>query len=137
MIELQMVRRMVLRALALSPVVVGALWIAGGNRYALSAAIGIAMTIMNLWLSARLIGAVADKNPHMLMPIAMATFVLGLLVLTGIALILRSFETVYFPVTGFVLIGSHLLVVIWEATVAYDKVQKPEATSGTAMKVRS
>ena len=87
MIELQMVRRMVLRALAIAPIVIGALWIAGGTEYALSAAIGIGLTILNLWLSARLIGAVADRNPQLLMPVAMATFMLGLLVLTGIALL--------------------------------------------------
>jgi hypothetical protein len=132
-----MVRRMVLRALAIAPIVIVALWIAGGTEYALSAAIGIGLTILNLWLSARLIGAVADRNPQLLMPVAMATFMLGLLVLTGIALLLRNIDAVYFPVTGFVLIGSHLLVVIWEAGVAYDKVQKPESNSGTAMKVRS
>lgn len=136
MIELQMVRRMALRALAISPVIIGALWIWEGNRYALSGAIGIAMTILNLWLSARLIGGVADKKPEFLMPAAIATFMFGLLVLTGIALALRSFESVYFPVTGFVLIGSHLLVVLWEAAGAHEKVQ-PGSASAAAMKVRS
>ena len=137
MIELQMVRRMALRALAISPVIIGALWIWGGSRYGVSAAIGIAMTILNLWLSARLIGGVADKNPQFLMPAAIATFMFGLLVLTGIALALRNLESVYFPVTGFVLIGSHLLVVLWEAAGAHDKIQNPAAASQAAMKVRS
>lgn len=132
-----MVRRMALRALAISPVIVGALWLWEGNRYALSGAIGIAMTILNLWLSARLIGGVADKNPQFLMPAAIATFMFGLLVLTGIALLLRSFESVYFPVTGFVLIGSHLVVVLWEAAGNHEKVQKSASATAAAMKVRS
>lgn len=132
-----MVRRMALRALALSPLIIGALWIWEGNRYALSGAIGIAMTILNLWLSARLIGGVADKNPQYLMPAAIATFMFGLLVLTGIALLLRSFEAVYFPVTGFVLIGSHLVVVLWEAAGNQEKVQKSASASAAAMKIRS
>lgn len=132
-----MVRRMALRALAISPVIVGALWFWEGNRYALSGAIGIAMTILNLWLSARLIGGVADKKPQFLMPAAIATFMFGLLVLTGIALLLRSFESVYFPVTGFVLIGSHLVVVLWEAAGNHEKVQKSASASAAAMKVRS
>ena len=136
MIELQMVKRMTLRALALAPVVIGALWIWGGSRYGLSAVIGIAMTILNLWLSGRIIGGVADKNPQLLMPAALATFILGLFVLTAIALALRGVDAVYFPVTGFVLIGSHLLVVLWEAAGAY-KVQPSDARPGTAMKVRS
>jgi hypothetical protein len=62
---------------------------------------------------------------------------LGLLLLTGIALLLRTTDTVYFPVTGFVLIGSHLLVVLWEAAGNHNRVQTPGSTSGTAMKVRS
>ncbi|HYN37290.1 MAG TPA: hypothetical protein VEV82_09990 [Actinomycetota bacterium] len=137
MIELQMVKRMAIRALVIAPAIIGVLWIWGGPRYGLSAAIGIAMTILNLWLSGLIIGGVADRNPQLLMPVAMATFMLGLLVLTGIALGLRNLEAVEFPVTGFVLIGSHLLVVLWEATGAYDKVEKPGSTSGTPMKVRS
>ena len=134
MIELQMVKRMTLRALAVAPVVVGALWIWGGSRYGLSAVIGIAMTILNLWLSGRIIGGVAEKSPQLLMPAALATFMLGLFVLTAIALALRGAEVVYFPVTGFVLIGSHLLVVLWEAAGSY---KTPDARPSTAMNVRS
>ncbi|MDQ4095384.1 MAG: hypothetical protein M3174_04160 [Actinomycetota bacterium] len=134
MIELQMVRRMALHALAIAPIVVAGLWIWGGSRYGISAIIGIGMTILNLFLSGLLIGKVADNKPELLMPTAIATFMLGLLVLTGIALLLRTTDTVYFPVTGFVLIGSHLLVVLWEAAGNHNKVQTP---SGTPMKVRS
>ena len=125
MIELQMVRRMALRALTVAPVVIGGLWFWGGSEYGLSAAMGIAMTILNLWLSGRIIGGVAERSPHLLMPAALASFMLGLLVLTGIALMLRGVDEVYFPVTGFVLIGSHLLVVLWEAGSAHDKVHSP------------
>ena len=69
------------------------------------------------------------------MPAALATFMLGLLVLTGIALALRGVTSVYFPVTGLVLIGSHLLVVLWEAAGAYGKVQSPGSNPGTSMKL--
>lgn len=137
MIELQMVRRMTLRALAIAPAIVAALWLWNGSRYGISAIIGIGMTILNLYLSGLLIGKVADSKPELLMPAALATFMLGLLVLTGIALLLRTTDTVYFPVTGFVLIGSHLLVVLWEAAGNHNRVQTPGSTSGTAMKVRS
>lgn len=136
MIELQMVRRMTLHALALAPAIVGALWIWGGSRYGLSATTGIAMTILNLYLSGLIIGRVADNKPQLLMPAALATFMLGLMVLTAIALVLRNTDAVYFPVTGFVLIGSHLLVVFWEAIGNHNKVQISGA-SQTTMKVRS
>ena len=136
MIELQIVRRMTLRALAIAPVVIVALWIWDGPSYGLSGAIGIAMTILNLYLSGLIIGRVADNKPDLLMPAALATFMLGLVVLTGIALLLRGTDAVSFPVTGLVLIGSHLFVVLWEAVGDHNKVEIPGG-SRPAMKVRS
>jgi hypothetical protein len=137
-IELQMVKRMAIRALIVSPLVIAGTWIYGGPRWALSAAIGMAMTVLNLLLSGRIIGGVAEKTPRLLMPVAMATFVLGLMVLTGIALVLRSFEAVNFPVTGFTLIATHLLVVLWEASGAYQKIPTTSPSrSGAQTGVRS
>ena len=63
MIEAQMVRRMALRGAVLAPFVVAALGAAGGWLWAGSAAVGLAMTIGNLWLSARLIGP-DDSQTH-------------------------------------------------------------------------
>ncbi|HEY7876031.1 MAG TPA: hypothetical protein VIG64_13020 [Actinomycetota bacterium] len=128
MIETQMVRRMAIRGAYLAPVVVGVLGAWGGWSWALSAAVGLAMTIGNLWLSARLIGGVAENSPHLLMPVALATFTLGLLLLTGAAIGLKAIDAIYFPVTGFVLIGSHLLLVLVEAAGAYDKAAPSELT---------
>ncbi len=138
MIELQMVKRMAIAALIISPVVIAATWIYGGSRWGVSAAIGIAMTVLNLFLSGRIIGGVAERSPKLLLPVAMATFVLGLMVLTGIALALRASDAVYFPVTGFTLIGTHLLVVLWEASGAYQKVPaSPVSKSSVQTEVRS
>lgn len=128
MIELQMVRRMARRGLSLAPVLVAALWIFGDARWALSGAVGVGMTIGNLWFAARIIGGVAENNPRLLLPAAFTSFVFGLLILTGIALGLRATDVVEFPITGFVLIGSHLGLVLWEAAGAYDKVGRAAGT---------
>jgi hypothetical protein len=128
-IELQMVRRMALRGLLISPFVIAALAAFGGVRYGVSAAAGLAMTVLNLWLSGRIIGGVAERNPELLLPAGLATFTLGLLLLTGIALGLRAADVVYFPVTGVVLVGSHLLLVLWEAAGAYGHLDRPAATT--------
>jgi hypothetical protein len=117
-----MVRRMTRRALLLAPVVVVLAGIFGDLESAWSAAIGIAMTLMNLWLAARIIGGVAENSPQLLMAAGLGAFALGLLILTGIALALRSAQVVFFPVTGLVLVGSHLLLVLWEAAGAYGKI---------------
>lgn len=129
MIELRMVRRMARRALLLAPVVAAALWIFGSPLWALSGLVGVGMTIVNLWFSAQVIGRVAENNPQLLLAAGLVAFMLGLLLLVGIALALRAADLVYFPVTGLVLIASHFAVVLWEAAGAYSFVQpEPDKT---------
>ena len=124
MIERDMVRRMILRGLVLAPVLVAVLWLWRGPTYGWSGAVGLGLTLANLWLSARIIGGVAETSPQLLMPAALATFALGLLLLTGAALALEAADLVFFPVTGFVLIVSHLGLVLWEAAGAYGHVER-------------
>ncbi len=107
----------------LSPFLVGLLWLFGGPRYAYSGAIGLAMTLVNLWLAARIIGVVAEHNPQLLLAAAMGAFVVGLALLTAVAFALQAADVVHFPVTGLVLIGSHLGLVLWEAPAAYDRIE--------------
>jgi hypothetical protein len=121
MIELQMVKRMIVRGLYLAPLLVAALWLWNGSEYAFSGAIGLGLTLLNLFLAAQVIGRVAENSPRLLLPAAMVAFTLGLAVITGISFVLKSTGVIYFPVTGFTLIGTHLLLVIWEAAAGRDK----------------
>jgi len=114
-IELQMVKRMIVRGLYLAPGLVLVLWLWNGTEYAFSGAVGLSLTLLNLFIAAQLIGYVAENSPRLLLPAAMVAFTLGLAVVTGISFVLKSSGAIYFPVTGFTLIGTHLLVVIWEA----------------------
>jgi hypothetical protein len=114
-----MVRRMINRSLYVAPPLLLILLLWNGAEYALSGAVGLAMTLLNLFLAARIIGGVADKSPRLLFPAAMIALTLGLAVLTGIAFALRALDLVYFPVTGLTLVGSHLLLVLWEGAGAY------------------
>jgi hypothetical protein len=139
-IELEMVRRMIRRAVVVGPLVVGILAVAGaidggGSQafeWALSAAVGLAMTLGNLWLSAALIGGVAERSPQLLLPVGLATFALGLILLTGIAFVLQKVDVISFPVTGFVLIVSHLGLVLWDAAGAYGPSNKTANQSPNA-----
>jgi hypothetical protein len=131
-IEVAMVRRMAVRALFIAPFIVALAALAGGWEYALSAGVGLALTIANLWLAARIIGGVAENSPQLLMVAALGAFALGLMALTGIALALQSADVIFFPVTGFVLVGSHLLLVLWEAAGAHRKVDPPRPQSSRA-----
>jgi hypothetical protein len=121
MIELAMVRRMTIKALAAAPLVLAGLWLLGGPRYAWSGAIGLVMTLANLWLAARIIGGVAENNPSLLLVAGLGAFGLGLALLTGMAVLLETRDAVFFPVTGFVLVGGHLILVLWEASGAYGR----------------
>ncbi len=113
---MRMVAGMVRRGLLLAPLLGGALWLWGGPLYAWSGIAGLGMALLNLWVSARLIGGVADRNPQLLLAVGMGTFVLGLVLVTVIALILNAMDLVFFPVTGVSLVGSHLVLVLWEAS---------------------
>lgn len=115
-----MVRRMIVRSLYLAPVLVVSLFVWNGAGYAFSGLVGLAMTLLNLLLAARVIGSVAENTPRLLLPAAMVAFTLGLAVLTGIAFALRAADLVYFPVTGLTLVGSHLLLVLWEGARGYN-----------------
>lgn len=119
MIEVQIVNRMVRRGLVLAPVLAVVLAVVGGPEYAISGLVGVAMTLANLYFAGRVIGAVAESNPKMLLPAAMLAFTMGLAVLTGISFVLKVNSLIYFPVTGFALIGTHLLLVLWESAVSY------------------
>jgi hypothetical protein len=140
MIELHMVHRMIRRGLVLAPIVALFLGLFGSLEWAVSGVAGIAMTLGNLWLSARIIGGVAERTPRLLLAAALTSFFLGLIALTAIALALRAADAVYFPVTGFVLIGTHLGLVLWEAAGSYKKIEPhehPETSARKPLDVRS
>ena len=121
MIELRMVQRMMMRGLYLAPVLILALSLWGGSDYGFSGAVGLGLTLLNLFIAAQVIGRVAETAPRMLLVAAMVAFTLGLAVVTGISFVLKSTDVIYFPVTGFTLIGTHLLLVIWEAAASRDR----------------
>lgn len=116
-----MVRRMIVRGLYLAPVLVAALWLWGGPHYAVSGAAGLALTLVNLAFAAGVIGRVAETAPRMLLVAAMVAFTIGLAIITGISFVLKTTGAVFFPVTGFTLIGSHLLLVLGEAVAGRGK----------------
>lgn len=114
-----MVRRMMVRSVYVAPLLVAALWLWNGPYHAFSGAVGLLMTLLNLFFAARVIGSVAENTPRLLLPAAMVAFTIGLAILTGISFALRALDVVYFPVTGLTLVGSHLLLVLSEGAASY------------------
>jgi hypothetical protein len=134
MIELAMVRRMIRRGLLLAPIVIAALAAFGGMEWGLSAAIGMAFAIFNLWLTARLIGGMAENRPELLSAAGFAAFILTLALLAVVAIVIKKIESLDFPVTGLVLIGAHLTLVVWEAADAFLRIPKPNSGSDAVAK---
>src|SRR5687767_6478104 len=98
-----MVKRMTRRGLLLAPFVVLVLAAFGGVEWGLSALIGMAFTIFNLWLTARVIGGMAENRPELLTVAGFAAFILSLALLAVVAIAIKQIESLYFPVTGIVL----------------------------------
>jgi hypothetical protein len=128
-IEVGMALRMARRAVRVAPVVIVVCWLAAGAEGALSAAVGIVMALGNLWLAGRIIGGVADNNPALLLAGAMLAFGGGLAALTGVAFALQATRLVSFPITGFTLIGTHLMLVLWEAARVFPVTTTTQARS--------
>lgn len=116
-----MVKRMMVRGLYLAPLLVAALWLWNGSLYAVSGAVGLGLTLLNLFFAAAIIGRVAETTPRLLMVAAMLAFTVGLALVTAISYLLKTADLIYFPVTGFTLIVSHLLLVGWEAMGSSNK----------------
>jgi hypothetical protein len=114
-----MVGRMIRRGLIVAPLVVLGLWLWGGSEAALSGALGVGVALLNLWLTARVIGGVADTSPQLLLVAALVAFGLSLGLVAGIASAMRSIDAVSFPVAGLTLIATHLGLVLWEAARAF------------------
>ncbi len=119
-----MVRRMVRRALLAAPLVIPALALLRGAVGAPSAAIGLALLVVNLWIGGRIIGGLAENRPELLMAGAMiGLFIgLGLVILSGTYL--KGVSGVDFAITGLVFAVGHLVLVTWEASDQLLKLPK-------------
>jgi hypothetical protein len=134
MIELEMVRHMVKRGLLLTPVVVLAALVLAGPEGAASAALGLAITIVNLWVGGRILGGLAENRPELLLPGAMVALVLA----TGGALFaLQRLDFIDFPVTAITLVGSHLALVTWEAADRLLRLPAEEKKTPTSDALRT
>lgn len=131
MVELELVKSMLRRGLVLTPGAVLAVFVLGSPRSAYSAALGAALALANLWLAGRIVGGLAENRPELLLAGAMASFVLGLAGLTAAAVALRRVEAVDLPAALLALLGTHLVLVIWQAADSFLRLPKGSQTSDT------
>ena len=114
-VEAQVVADMARRALPAFPVLIlvaGLIW---GVDGALSAAVAVALAVMNLGLSAVLLGRAARISLALLMAAALGGFLLRLVLLTAVVWAVADQPWVELLPLGVTLIVTHLGMLIWEA----------------------
>ena len=130
MIELALVRRMARRGMVASPVVVAALWLAGGPRQAAAAAVGIALALLNLWIAARVIGGISENRPELLLVAAFAAFAAGLALVIVAGVVLNRLDVIPFETVGLTFVGAHLTLAVWEAADAFLRIDPSKEPGG-------
>ena len=122
-----MVMRMVKRGFLLAPFVVAFFLLFSGPDGAAAAAVGAVLALVNLWLSGRVIGGVAENATHLLLPAAMMMLVFSLVLVSVAGVVITRSGVLDFTITGLVFIGMHLTLVVWEAAGSLLKLPKQEA----------
>jgi hypothetical protein len=113
-VERELARDMIVRALPALPVVVAIAALVGGRDGALSASFGIGIVLVNLVLSALLLGWAARISPYVLMATALGGFIVRM-TLVGVALYaVQDRAWVDLPVLAFTVLLTHLGMLFWE-----------------------
>jgi hypothetical protein len=112
--EGEVARDLVKRVLIVSPLVllVAALW--AGGEGVVSAAIGLALVAANFLVAARAISFTAQRSPGAVMGVVMASYLVRMAVLFGIALLLGELSWIDLPVLALTIAVVHLALLAWE-----------------------
>ena len=112
--EGEVARDLVKRVLIVSPLVllIAALW--AGGEGVISAAIGLALVAANFLVSARAISFTAQRSPGAVMSVVMASYLVRMAVLFGIAILLGELSWINLPVLVVTIAVVHLALLAWE-----------------------
>ena len=112
--EGEVARDLVKRVLIVTPLVllVAALW--AGGEGVISAAIGLALVAANFVVAARAISFTAQRSPGAVMGVVMASYLVRMAVLFGIALLLGELSWINLPVLVVTIAVVHLALLAWE-----------------------
>jgi len=124
-VEIEMMSHMVRRGLWLTPGVALICAVIGGLDAFLAAVLGLALTIANLWFGGRVLGALAENRPDLLLAGVALVLLIAFGATVGALVALKQVDFIAFPLTAIIFAGSHLILVTWEAA---DRFLKPEPT---------
>jgi hypothetical protein len=113
-IETRIARDLTRRALFAAPVVLLGVGLWRGVDAAAAVALAFAVVIANFLASAALLGAAARKNPHLMIGVALMSFLVRFIVLTGVGIGVKALDVVDWPVFCVTLVVSYLGLLAWE-----------------------
>ena len=122
------------RGLIVSPVVIALCGLVFGWDGAWSAAIGLAIVIVNFLVAALIVDRASKVSPTAVGAASLAGYLLRLVVIVVALLLLRNQSWIDLPVLGFTLVGAQLGLLAWEArhvslTLAAPGLRPPRPTS--------
>jgi len=113
-IESRIARDLAKHALIVAPVLILGVGLWRGLDGALAVALALAIVCANFLVSAMILGWAARTSPNLLMGVSLMGFLTRLILITAIALGIKSLGIVDWPVFCITLIASHLGLLFWE-----------------------
>ena len=112
--ESEIVRDLTRRALPVAPAVVAVAGLVAGVDGALSAAVGLALVVVNFVVAATSLAWAARINYGVMMGVALFGYLLRISALFGAVFLLRELAWVHVASLGVTIVVSHLGLLAWE-----------------------
>lgn len=113
-VETQLAMHMLRWAVPLAPIVVALCALAWGAAGAWSALLAVAVVVVNLVLSAAMLGWAARVSPVALMGAALGGFLLRMILLTAVVVAVKGEPWVNLTALAVAILVTHLGLLIWE-----------------------
>jgi len=113
-VESRIARDLARHGIYVAPILVVGVGLWRGVDAGAAVALALALVIGNFLLSAAVIGAAARRSPDLLMGVALMSFLVRFLVLTGIGFGFKELDLVDWPVFCITLVVSYLGLLFWE-----------------------
>ncbi len=112
--ESQLAGDLARRALPAAPIAIGVAALFAGVDGALSAAVAVALVVVNFVVAAASLAWAARINLGLVMGVALFGYLLRISALFGAVLLLRDLDWVHVPSLGITLVVMHLGLLFWE-----------------------
>jgi len=114
LVEREVAIDIVRRGLLISPIIIGVAGLIQGKDGALSAAIALVIVLVNFLAAAAIMTWAAKSGPTAIAAAALGGYVLRLAVILVALVVLRHQPWIDLPTLGFVIVGTHMGLLVWE-----------------------